>query len=731
MAIVYDEVEKVFLLNTENTTYAIAITDNTFLCHLYYGKRINDSNIRYLLKENESPYIPSVNKRETNSFLDTYPMEYPETGMGDYRESAFCVRNADGHRASQCGYRNHVIQQGKPEISGLPATFASEDECTTLYIYCEDEILNLRMCLMYSVFEKEDVITRSVKVENAGEAPLYIEKILSACLDIEDRDFEWVSLHGTWARERHIQTMPIAVGRQNVASFKGESSHQEHPFIALATKGATEDVGDIYAMHFVYSGNFLAQVEKNAFNLLRMTMGIHPEGFMWKLCSGECFEAPEVVMTYSSQGYGKMTRSFHELYRNHLIRSSYLHKDRPILINNWEATYFDFDENKLLEIAKQAAKLGIEMFVLDDGWFGKRNNDDSSLGDWNVNLEKIPGGLHQLSQALKSLGLKFGIWMEPEMISPDSELYRSHPDWAIQIPERDITQSRAQYVLDLSRQEIVDYVYEQIANVLRSAEITYLKWDMNRQLTTIGSAALPFDRQGELYHRYVLGVYQLQERLINEFPDLLLENCSGGGARFDPGMLYYSPQIWCSDNTDAIERLAIQEGTAMLYPLSCIGAHVSVCPNHAVGRVTPLETRGHVAMAGTFGYELDVTKLSEEEKEEVHNQIVFYHRHKELIREGDYIRLLSMQKGDKADAWMVVDKNKERALVWCVRGLNIPNDKGFFLRLKGLESQSIYCMNENQYSAEVLMNCGIRIQPANKDFVSNVFYIEKQVSVQM
>ncbi|MBQ6812466.1 MAG: alpha-galactosidase, partial [Agathobacter sp.] len=375
MAIVYDEIEKVFLLSTENTTYAIAITDETFLCHLYYGRKIQDSRIRYLLKEEESPYVPSVNKRETNSFLDMFPMEYPETGMGDYRESAFCVKNVDGHRASQCGYRHHVIKEGKPEIPGLPSTFATDEECSTLYIYCEDEVLNLQLCLMYSVFEKEDVITRSVKVENYGKEPVYIEKILSACLDMEDRNFEWVSLHGTWARERHIQTLPIAVGRQNVASFKGESSHQEHPFIALATKGATQDVGEIYAMHFVYSGNFLAQVEKNAFHMLRMTMGIHPEGFTWKLEPGGCFSSPEVVMTYSAEGYGRMTRNLHELYRNHLIRSSYLHKNRPILINNWEATYFNFDENKLLEIAKQAAKLGIEMFVLDDGWFGKRNKD--------------------------------------------------------------------------------------------------------------------------------------------------------------------------------------------------------------------------------------------------------------------------------------------------------------------------------------------------------------------
>ena len=725
MAIYFDEKEQVFMLHTPNTTYAIAITDGSYLCHLYYGKKVQSSQIRYLLKEDEPPYVPSKHRRETNAFLDTIPMEYPETGMGDYRESAFCVRSVRGHRASACAYKGYEIKAGKPKLAGMPATFADEDTCSTLYIYCKDSVLGLDLCLMYSVFEDVDVITRSVRVENNGSDPVYLEKVLSACLEIEDRSFEWVSLCGTWAKERHFQQLPIGYGRANVGSFKGESSHQEHPFIALASKGATEDTGEIYAMHFVYSGNFIGQVERNSFDLIRMTMGIHPEGFEWKLNEGEVFTAPEVVMTYSPDGFGKMTRTLHELYRNHLIRSPYLHKARPILINNWEATYFDFDEKKLLEIAKEASELGIELFVLDDGWFGKRNLDDSSLGDWTVNKDKLPGGLGKLAQEIKALGMKFGIWLEPEMISLDSDLFRAHPDWAIQIPGREITQSRAQFVLDLSRQEIVDYVYEQVAGVLRSAEISYVKWDMNRQLTTIGSYMLPADRQGELFHRYVLGVYQLQERLVTEFPDLLLENCSGGGARFDPGMLYYSPQIWCSDDTDAIERLAIQEGTALMYPLSCIGAHVSVCPNHTVGRVTPFETRGHVALAGTFGYELDVTKLSDEDKAKVKEQVADYHRYNELVREGDYYRLLSAQKGDKADAWTVVDKKKDRALIWCVQVLSVPNGKGFFLQTKGLDPDAVYRINDREYRGDVLMNCGIRIPAAGRDFVSRLFYAEK------
>lgn len=724
MAVIYDEKEQIFLLHTQNTTYAIAVTDGKYLCHLYYGKKVQDSHMRYLLKEDEPPYVPGKNPREMNAFLDLFPMEYPETGMGDYRESAFCVRSEGGHRASACAYQGYEIRPGKQELPGMPATFGNEDTCSTLYLYCEDPVLDLRLILAYSVFEDVDVITRSVRVENKGERPVYLEKVLSACLDMDDRSFEWVSLCGTWAKERHIQRLPMGYGRQNVSSFKGESSHQEHPFIALATTGAAEDEGEIYAMHFVYSGNFIAQIEKNYADSIRMTMGIHPEGFCWKLEAGECFTAPEVVMTYSWQGFGRMTRTFHELYRKHLIRSPWLHRDRPVLINNWEATYFDFDEKKLLNIAREAANLGIELFVLDDGWFGKRNNDDSSLGDWHVNLEKIPSGLGRLAQEIKELGMKFGIWMEPEMISPDSDLFREHPDWVIRIPGREITRSRCQYVLDFSREEIVDYIYEKITAVLHSAEISYLKWDMNRQLTTIGSAALPADRQGELYHRYVLGLYKIQERLIQEFPDLLLENCSGGGARFDPGMLYYSPQIWCSDDTDAIERLAIQEGTSLIYPLSSMGAHVSACPNHAVGRTTPFETRGHVALAGTFGYELDVTKLCDEEKELIRKQISEYHAYTELIREGDYYRLLSWQQNGGADAWMVVDKKREKALVWCVSVLNRPGSRGFFLRLKGLDTKKIYRMEGREYKGDILMNCGIRIKPADKDFMSRLFYVE-------
>ena len=477
-------------------------------------------------------------------------------------------------------------------------------------------------------------------------------------------------------------------------------------------------------MHFVYSGNFIGQVERCQFDTVRMVMGINQEEFCWNLKAGDEFQAPEVVMVYSAEGLGKMTRSYHAFYRRHMIRSPYNHKKRPILINNWEATYFDFDTDKLLDIAREAKKDGIEMLVMDDGWFGKRNKDDSSLGDWVVNEEKIKGGLKNLVDKVNEIGLEFGIWFEPEMISPDSDLYREHPEWAIQIPGREATEIRCQYVLDLSRPEVQDYAYESVAKILRSANIKYVKWDMNRQLSDLGSTYLDEDSQQELFHRYVLGMYAMQERLVQEFPDLLLENCSGGGARFDPGMLYYSPQIWCSDDTDAIERLEIQEGTALIYPLCAMGAHVSVCPNHTVGRVTPFTTRGHVALAGTFGYELDITKLPEEERKLIPEQTAMYHKYHELIRDGEYYRILSYRENHRSDCWAVASEDKNEVLVTYVQVLaqvNMPSRK---VRLRGFDPAKKYRLEgtDEVYSGEMLMNVGFRMKDFWGDFVSRLYH---------
>ena len=538
MAITYFEKERIFKLDTPASSYVIGIVDKeNFVGHVYYGKKLRDANIAYLLRTGEGPFVPSENNRERVSFYDTFPMEYAGNGLGDYRRSSISVRTAGGHTAVSLFYVSHKIYAGKPGLAGLPATFGDENACETLELFCEDPVLGLKVTLLYTAFSDVDVITRSVQIENDGEM-LYLTKALSFSMDMDNRDFTLLTMHGSWARERMLEHRKVKKGFMGVESVRGESSHQEHPFMALAAGNADQSQGEVYGMHFVYSGNFIGQVELGQFDTVRVGMGIHPENFCWKLEKGDSFQTPEVVLVYSDTGYDGMTHQFHELYRNHLIRSEYKDKKRPILINNWEATYFDFNTEKLLSIAKKASELGIEMLVMDDGWFGHRNDDSTSLGDWYVNEEKLNGGLKHLVDEVNKLGLKFGIWFEPEMISPDSKLYEAHPDWAIQIPGRVGSLCRNQYVLDLTRKEVRDYAYGCVASILRSANIEYVKWDMNRQLSDIGSYGLPADRQGELYHRYVLAVYEMQERLVTEFPHLLLENCSGGGARFDPGMLY-------------------------------------------------------------------------------------------------------------------------------------------------------------------------------------------------
>lgn len=728
MSIKYNENNRIFKLDTAATTYMIGISPEGYVGHVYYGARIESDEAYYLLRTNEPPFTPSVNKREKSAFLDFFPMELSCGGIGDYRESCLNIRNSDGCMGCEFFYASHTIMEGKPKLKGLPASFGTSAEVSTLEITCMDNILGLRVVLSYSVFEKEDVITRNVRLENIGDKLLKIEKIYSACLDMDNEDFEVVTLHGSWARERHIQRHPVYLGKQNVSSNKGESGHQEHPFMALVTPETTQTTGSVYAMNFVYSGNFIGQVEQTQFGMVRMVMGINQDEFCWNLRAKESFQAPEVVMTYSDEGLSKMTHSYHDFYRKHMIRSPYKNKKRPILINNWEATYFDFNTEKLLDIAREAKKDGIEMLVMDDGWFGERNSDDCSLGDWEVNEKKITGGLKHLVDEVNKLGLKFGIWFEPEMISPNSDLYRQHPDWAIHIEGREATQSRQQYVLDLSNHEVVDYAYGCVSKILHSANIEYVKWDMNRQLSDLGSTYLDSESQQELFHRYVLGVYEMQERLVTEFPDLLLENCSGGGARFDPGMLYYSPQIWCSDDTDAVERLEIQEGTALIYPLSAIGAHVSVCPNHAVGRNTPFETRGNVALAGTFGYELDITKLPDDERALIPVQTAMYHKYNELIREGDYYRIASYSQNKQYDCYMVTAKDKSEALMTYVQVRGVPNSKSKRVRLIGLEPKASYMLEgtDEVYSGEMLMYGGFLVKDLWGDAVSRLYHFIKK-----
>ncbi len=723
---VSEAVKKLIKIDTKKTSYVIgAVDEEMFLGHIYYGALLNDYHLAHALRILEPPFIPSLHNRERASFLDSFPMEYPAHGLGDYREDCISIETKGGNTGLSLQFVSCKIYEGKPGLSGLPASFGGKDECTSVEILCRDSHTGLEAVLLYTAFEEADVITRSVRVVNGGEESLYLTKVYSACLDMDNEDFDVVSLHGSWARERQIQTVPVSRGKFCVESVRGESSHQDHPFIALMEKGAGDEHGKVYAMNFVYSGNFKATVQNDQFCQLRMTMGIHPEDFRWKLEPGQEFQAPEVVMVYSGEGTGNMTRTFHDFYRKHLIRSPYKNQKRPILINNWEATYFDFNTEKLLDIARQASALGIEMLVMDDGWFGNRFDDNRALGDWKVNEEKLPGGLKYLVDEVNKLGMKFGIWFEPEMISPDSDLYRAHPDWAIAIPGRAGSLSRNQYVLDLTRRDVLDYIYESVAGVLRSANVEYVKWDMNRQLTDLGSAYLPAERMGELFHRYMLGVYELQERMLREFPKLLLENCSGGGARFDAGMLYYSPQIWCSDDTDAIERLRIQEGTAFVYPLSTMGAHVSDCPNHLLHRTVPFETRGHVALAGTFGYELDVTKISREEREMIPAQTAMYHKYNNLVREGDYYRIASYSENHYYDCYGVVSKDKKEALYTFVQVLNRPNVHSRKICFKGLAPDKKYRIEgeDGIYTGDILMKAGYLVQNLPGDFQSRLIHM--------
>ena len=693
MSIRYDEANRIFELDTRNTSYRIGIVDEEgFVGHIYYGQKIRPQKCDQFLRTCEAPFVPSKNNRERCSFMDTFPTEYSGNGIGDYRESCIAVKTANGSRTVDLKFVDYDIVNGKPGISGLPASFAGEEEVQTLVVHMMDGGCGIDVDLIYSVFEDEDVITRSVSVKNAGDKDIRLTKVYSACIDMDDEDFEMLTLHGSWARERQIERCPIAYGKQSVSSLRGESSHQDHPFMAWMTKGTDQTTGDVYGMHFVYSGNFIAQIEKSQFDSIRAVMGIHSEGFEWWLTPGETFTAPEVVLTYSHDGLGQMTRNLHDFYRCHMIRSRYLHQKRPVLINNWEATYFDFTREKLIAIAQKAKECGVELFVLDDGWFGARTTDHAGLGDWVANPDRLPEGITGIADDIEKVGLKFGLWFEPEMTNKDSDLYREHPDWILSVPGRHDSHGRFQYVLDFSRKEVVDRIYEMMAKILSTAKVSYVKWDMNRSITECYSAALPADRQGEVFHRYILGVYDLYERLTSTFPHVLFESCASGGGRFDPGILYYAPQGWTSDDTDAIERVKIQYGTSMCYPISSMGSHVSVVPNHQTRRETPLKTRANAAYFGTFGYELDLNKLTAEEIDEVKKQVKFMKAYREVIQYGTFYRLAS-PFDDEECGWMVVSDDKKTAIVAWFRTLYTPNKCFTRMKLHGLDPDAIYSCN--------------------------------------
>ena len=698
MAIQFHEKAREFHLYNKEVSYIMKIMENGQIENLYYGKRIKDREDFSYLHEEISRSLTSVNVPEPGLLSMEYTkQEYPSYGTGDYRSPAFTVLQEDGSRISAFAYVGHNIFNGKKELKPLPATYTeSDEEAQTLEIILYDDLIDTELVLSYTIYEAYPVITRNARFTQKGTEKIVLERALSMSMEFGDMDFEMVHLAGAWARERYVKTRKLEMGIQSIQNLHGTGSSAEHnPFLALKRPHTTESQGEVYGFSLVYSGNFLAQTEVTTFDLTRVTMGIHPEGFSWELNQGETFQTPEVVMVYSDQGLNKMSQVYHRLYRTRLMRGYWRDKARPILLNNWEATYFDFNEEKILNIAKKAKEVGVELFVLDDGWFGARNDDYRGLGDWYVNLEKLPDGISGLSRKIEALGLKFGLWVELEMVNKDSDLYRAHPDWIIGAPGRFESHGRHQHVLDFSRKEVVDYIYEMISKVLRESSISYIKWDMNRYMSEPYSRGASAAHQGMVMHKYILGVYDLYTRLTTEFPEILFESCASGGARFDPAMLYFAPQTWTSDDTDASERVKIQYGPSMVYPVVSMGSHVSAVPNHQLLRTTPLETRGNVAYFGTFGYELDLNLLSDEEIEMVKKQITFMKQYRDLIQvEGDFYRMLSPFAGNDA-AWMVVSRDQTEAIAGFYQRLNKINASWLRLRLQGLSEDSLYEVSRN------------------------------------
>ena len=710
MGIIYCEKDRIFTLQTKNTTYQMQVDRYGFLLHLYYGKK-TDTCMDYLLTYYDrgfsgNPYDAGEDRTYS---MDTLPQEFPCYGNGDFRSTAFAVENADGSMSCDLRYKSHKIFEGKYNLEGLPAVYASEEEAQTLEILMEDPVTGVKVVLLYGVLPAQDIITRSVSVKNESSGKIYLNKIESVSLDFLYGDYELLTFYGRHAMERNVQRVPVVHGTQKIGSVRGTSSHQYNPMMILAEKETTEDKGNCYAMSFVYSGCFQGEVLKDQLNQTRMMLGLQEEAFRYPLETGEMFQAPEVILSYSSEGMNHLSQNLHHCIRQHICRGKYKEEIRPILINSWEAAYFDFTGDTIYELAKAAKEVNIDMLVMDDGWFGKRDDDNSGLGDWFVNEKKLGGTLGNLIKRINDLGVKFGIWIEPEMVSEDSDLYRKHPDWALTVPGRNPVRSRNQLVLDFSRKEVVDEIYDQICKVLDQGNIEYVKWDMNRSLMDVYSATTK--DQGRVLHDYVLGLYDFLERLVQRYPNLLIEGCSGGGGRFDTGMMYYTPQIWCSDNTDAIDRLRIQYGTSFGYPVSVVGSHVSAVPNHQTGRKTPLHTRGVVAMSGTFGYELNLMKLSEEEKQEIREQIAEYKSYAPIIQNGLYYRL-SDPTTEEICAWEFVhtdEKEQSKVLLNVVMQVIHGNMTVNYVKLQGLEETAVYREEKSgkRYTGAALMYGGM------------------------
>ena len=739
MPITYNEQSREFHLYNNKISYLIKILANEQLGQLYFGKRIhNRKNHDYLVENTYRPVTSYVFDDDYSFSLGNVKQEYPAYGTTDQRRPALDIKQPNGSRITDFKYVSHKIYAGKRKLIGLPATYVEdESEATTLEINLYDELIQVTLCLQYTIFENSAAIARSVKFSNDSDQKYQLKTALSLNLDLPDANYEWLQFSGAWGRERHLHKTPLRPGIQAINSARGASSHMQNPFVILKRPFTTEEQGEALGVSFVYSGNFLAQAEVDEYSVTRLQIGIDPFQFSWCLKPNETFQTPEAILAYTSEGLNQLSQTFQKLYTTRLARGYWRDKERPILINNWEATYFDFTEEKLLSIAKKAKELGIELFVLDDGWFGERTKETAGLGDWYVNRNRLKNGISGLSRKIHDLGMMFGLWFEPEMVNKDSDLYRNHPDYIIETPKRHASHGRKQYVLDFSRKEVVDNIYEQLVKILDEGEIDYIKWDMNRNITECYSIAYPPEQQGEIMHRYILGVYDLYERLIERYPKILFESCASGGGRFDAGMLYYAPQAWTSDDSDAIERLKIQYGTSFGYPQSMMGAHVSASPNEQLGRNTPLKIRGDVAFFGAFGYELDLDKLSSTELASIKKQIELMKKYRSIFQYGTFYRLKSPFEGNIV-SWMVVSEDKSQAIVGYYKILNDVNCEYRRLYLPGLEADTLYNVQEElgsylgNFTGDELANIGLVTTDASAgqnqettDFYSKLFILER------
>ena len=720
----------VFHLATKDTSYVMGVFGGRLL-NLYYGKRIVCvPEIDYMLPSTDLRAFSCADIRINGkkASTDNLTMEYSTFGSADLRTPAFSAVYEDGSSVTRFEYEDYKIYDGKYTIPGLPSVYSEKgDKVSSLQIVLSDKVKCVTATLNYAVFEDYNAITRSVKIENVGKIAFDIEKVMSLCFDFRRADFDMITLNGAWARERLPERAAVRIGTQEISSMRGITSHHENPFIALVDKNTDENIGEAYGFNLIYSGNFIAGVQRDSYNMARVYMGINPQNFKWKLEPGESFWSPEAVSVYSDCGLGKMSRAFHRLYRERLCRGKHRDIRRPVLINNWEATYFNFNEEKIISIAKSAKQAGIELMVLDDGWFGKRNSDNCSLGDWVANLEKLPNGVEGLAKKVHALGMQFGLWMEPEMISPDSDLYRAHPDWCLHIEGRESSLGRNQLVLDLTRSEVRDYIKSVFDRLLSDGNISYIKWDMNRSMTEVGSAVGGADAQGKVYHAYVLGLYDIMDYVAKTYSDVLFEGCSGGGARFDAGILNYFPQIWTSDDTDALERVFIQYGTSMCYPYSAMGAHVSAVPNHQVYRTTPIKMRGDISICGQLGYELDLNKLSETDMDIVGKQVSDYKELSEVFHKGDLYRLMiPIDNNAAVNEFVSADQNTVIVCTYILKAT--PNAPYDYVKLKALCSDAIYeDRNGKRYSGEYLMNFGVPIK-YTADYESELIVLRRIIA---